>query len=66
MSRSKARKEIDVQAFDLAMKGIVCRVDNKTVDESPFAYKNIWNVMDNQKDMVDVVDYIKPILNCKG
>lgn len=36
------------------------------VDESPEAYKNIFEVMELQKDLVEVITHVKPILNIKG
>lgn len=35
-------------------------------DEAPKAYKNIFGVMELQKDLVEVVDHVKPFLNIKG
>ena len=35
-------------------------------DEAPKAYKNIFEVMALQKDLVEVVDRSIPILNIKG
>ena len=66
MSRSKAKTNISMDDFKNSMNGIVAKVDNGTLDESVFAYKNIFEVMENQKDLVDVVNYIKPIINIKG
>jgi tRNA-splicing ligase RtcB len=48
------------------MKGIVANVDKDRLDESPFAYKDIFQVMKEQRTLVDVVAHVKPILNVKG
>ena len=48
------------------MKGIVANVDEKRLDESRFAYKNIFDVMDDQKELVEIIDHVRPILNIKG
>ena len=48
------------------MEGIVARVNKDTLDESPMAYKNIFEVMEMQKDLVDVVCHLKPLINIKG
>ena len=41
-------------------------VSEATLDEAPEAYKNIFEVMEMQKDMVEILYHIKPILNIKG
>ncbi len=66
LSRRNARKSLDVDDFAQAMDGICANVSEHTLDESPMAYKNIFDVMELQKDSVEVVDYIKPLLNIKG
>ena len=48
------------------MDGIVTNHTDDTLDESSKAYKDIFEVMELQKDLVEVIDYIKPILNIKG
>jgi len=66
MSRSKAKENISMDDFKESMDGIVAKVTNGTLDESAFAYKDIFEVMDNQKELVDVVHHVKPIINIKG
>lgn len=66
MSRSQAKREVDLDEFTGEMKGVVAKVDSSTLDESPFAYKNIFDVMENQKDLVKVIHHVKPIINIKG
>jgi tRNA-splicing ligase RtcB len=66
MSRSQARKNIDIVEFNHQMIGIVSNHNDKTIDEAPMAYKNIFDVMNLQSDLVEVIDYLKPILNIKG
>lgn len=65
-SRKQAKADISLESFSDAMKGIVARVSNDTIDESPMAYKNIFDVMEAQKDLVETIHYIKPIINVKG
>jgi tRNA-splicing ligase RtcB len=65
LSRRKARESLDMEKFEKAMKGIKGTVDENTLDESPFAYKDIFEVMELQKDLVDIVAHIKPIINIK-
>ena len=65
MSRSKA-KTLDMGMFKEHMAGITANVSESTLDESPAAYKNIFEVMESQRDLVTVVNHIKPIINVKG
>jgi tRNA-splicing ligase RtcB len=39
---------------------------NLDVSESPQAYKNIEEVMNNQKDLVEILTTLKPIISVKG
>lgn len=55
-----------MEDFTETMAGVVALVTGETLDESPFAYKPIYDVMAQQKDMVDVVAHVRPILNVKG
>jgi tRNA-splicing ligase RtcB len=66
MSRTQAKKLITMADFDQSMRGIAAPVDVKHIDESPMAYKNIYEVMDLQKDLVDVVTHVTPLINVKG
>jgi ribosomal protein L14E/L6E/L27E len=38
----------------------------KTLDESPDAYKDIIGVMELQKESVEVIKHLKPFINWKG
>ena len=66
LSRSKAKKMLDVSEFNETMKDVVTNHTDDTIDESPLAYKSIFEVMDLQKDLVSVIDHVTPILNVKG
>ena len=66
MSRKKAHATVALDDFKESMSGITAKVTEKTKDESPFAYKNIFEVMDLQKDLVEVKYYLKPVINIKG
>ena len=65
MSRKKAKEAVRLEDFKDAMKGIIGTIDENTLDESPFAYKNIFEVMALQKDLVEVEEHIKVIINVK-
>lgn len=66
MGRSAAKKNLDMDTFKEDMKGITARIEDSTLDESAGAYKNIFDVMDMQKDLVAVKHHIKPLINIKG
>lgn len=68
LSRSKAKETLNMDDFKATMTeaGVQAKVVPGTLDESPFAYKNIFDVMDMQKDLVDVLHHVKPIINIKG
>jgi tRNA-splicing ligase RtcB len=66
MSRSKAKKVFT--AADLAEQtaGVECRKDAGVIDEIPGAYKDIHAVMDQQKDLVEIVAQVKQVVCVKG
>lgn len=66
MSRTKAKQNIDMKDFKKSMDGIVAKVQESTLDESPYAYKNIFEVMELQKDLIDIIYHLKPIINVKA
>lgn len=66
MSRSKAKKTVDIADFQQIMSEIKAKVDQSTLDESPFAYKNIFDVMEAQRNSVEVIHHVKPLINIKG
>ena len=66
MSRNAARRQFT--AADLAEQtaGIECRKDDGVVDEIPAAYKDINEVIEAQRDLVDVVARLRTLLCVKG
>ncbi len=66
MGRAQAKRELDVHTFKEDMKGIVGTISQETLDESPRAYKNIYEVMDLQKESVRVLNHLRPLINWKG
>lgn len=67
MSRSKAKETLSMDAYKEAMKGIyTTSVNESTLDESPFAYKSLKDMIDVIKDSVDIIDVMKPIYNFKA
>jgi tRNA-splicing ligase RtcB (3'-phosphate/5'-hydroxy nucleic acid ligase) len=66
MGRGQAKKVLDEEVFKTTMGGIIANVSRSSLDESPMAYKDIFDVMDAQSDLVEIVAHVKPILNIKG
>lgn len=67
MSRSEAKRTLQLEDFKKAMTGIYTTTATKgTIDESPMAYKNAQEIIDGIKDTVEVVNVIKPIYNFKA
>ena len=67
MSRTVAKESVKLDDFRKSMKNVfTTSVNESTLDESPFAYKNIEEVLDNTIDTIRVVDIIKPIYNFKS
>ena len=66
MSRKKAKKNFTVEDHIQATRGVECRKDKRVLDETPGAYKNIDDVMNAQKDLVNVLYTLKQIVCVKG
>ena len=66
MSRSEAKKQFTMDDFDEQMQGISVRRDASFLDEIPSAYKNIDDVMEQSKDLVDVIHEFRQVLSVKG
>lgn len=66
MSRTQATKEFTTEDLALQTAGVECRKDSGVLDEIPGAYKDIDEVMEQQRDLVDVVATLKQVLNVKG
>lgn len=66
MSRTEAKRRFTLDDHARATEGVECRKDEKVIDETPMAYKNIDAVMEAQKDLVDVVHTLKQVVCVKG
>ncbi|MGL5014596.1 MAG: RtcB family protein [Bacteroidales bacterium] len=66
MSRGEAKVMVNFEDFQEEMKDVVTNISQSTIDEAPSAYKNIFEVMDSQKDCVKILHHVKPLLNLKG
>lgn len=66
LGRKEAKRTLNMDSFTETMAGVVALVTAETLDESPFAYKDVFSVMAQQGDMVETVAHVRPILNIKG
>jgi tRNA-splicing ligase RtcB len=66
MSRTEAKRRFSLTDLIAQTEGVECRKDDAVIDEIPGAYKNIDTVMENQRDLVEVVHTLKQVLCVKG
>lgn len=64
--RSQATQFITFEEYKKSMKGIYSSsIDESHIDESPLAYKDSTEIIENISETVDVEDIISPIFNYK-
>ena len=67
MSRSKAKELISLEDFQETMKDVysstVCKA---TIDEAPFAYKDMEEIMNAIEPTVEIIERIIPVYNYKA
>lgn len=66
MSRGAAKKKFSLADHAAAMEGIEARLDADVIDETPGAYKDIWDVMAAQSDLVSIEHTLRQVLVVKG
>ena len=66
LGRKQAKRELIFKDFESVMSNVTALVTEDTLDESPMAYKNIFDVMKLQSDLVEIKYHITPIINIKG
>lgn len=67
MSRMKAKETFNLDEYKESMKDIyTTSVNENTIDEAPFVYKPMQEIIDNIGDTVDIIKIIKPIYNFKA
>src|SRR4051794_29815834 len=66
MSRNAAKKRFSTRDLEEQTRGVECRKDSGVLDEIPGAYKNIDRVMEQQRDLVEVVAKLKQFICVKG
>ena len=67
MSRKQAKLKLSLEEFKKSMDGIyTTSLSMDTLDEAPFAYKPIDEIISNIQDTVEIDKIIKPIYNFKA
>ena len=67
LSRSKARECLNLEDYRRAMEGIyTTSVNMETLDEAPFAYKSMEDILPVIRETVDVLMVMKPVYNFKA
>lgn len=67
MSRTEAKEKLNMENFKKTMQNVYSTtVNENTLDEAPFAYKPIEEIIENTKDMIEIIDIIRPIYNFKA
>ena len=58
---------INLDEYKESMKDIyTTSINENTIDEAPFVYKPMQEIIDNISDTVDIIKIIKPIYNFKA
>lgn len=65
-SRTEARKRFTLDDMTEQMKGVEYRHSKELLDELPGAYKDIDEVMENAKELVEIKHVLRQIVNVKG
>ena len=67
MSRHEAFRTLSLDEFSRQMEGIYTTTANiRTLDESPMAYKDMKDIVENITPTADIIKTIKPIYNFKA
>jgi tRNA-splicing ligase RtcB (3'-phosphate/5'-hydroxy nucleic acid ligase) len=66
MSRNEAKRRFSIDDHIKATAGVECRKDADVIDETPMAYKPIEDVMNAQKDLVEIVHTLRQVVCVKG
>lgn len=67
MKREDVKSSFTVSSFKSVMKGIYSSCINKdTLDEAPFAYRSMDDILDVIQDTVDITNVLRPVYNFKA
>ena len=67
MKREDVKQKFTVSQFKAEMKGIYCScIGRDTLDEAPFAYRNLAGIREAISETVMVEQILKPVYNYKA
>lgn len=67
ISRRLAKQVLSLEKFERVMEGIyTTSISKDTLDEAPFVYKPMEEILENIQDTVEVLQIIKPVYNFKA
>ena len=67
LKRSEVKNQYTVSCFKKEMKGIYCScIGKETLDEAPFAYRNMEMIKEAVEDTVDITQVLHPVYNFKA
>ena len=68
MSRSEARARVRIDALRRSMQGVVYpeSLGRSLVEEAPHVYRDLDEVMDEQRELVRPLRKLRPLLVLKG
>lgn len=67
LSRTKAKALLNLDDFTDTMKDVyTTSVNQDTIDESPFAYKPMDEIIQNTKETIEIQSILKPLYNFKA
>jgi RNA-splicing ligase RtcB len=67
MSRKQAKLKLSMEEFKKSMEGIyTTSLTLDTLDEAPFAYKPVEEIIENIQGTVEINEIIKPVYNFKA
>jgi tRNA-splicing ligase RtcB len=66
MSRGRAKSTFTLDDLIEQTDGIEARKDKGIIDEIPGAYKDFWQVMEAQEDLVETVTHLQTLMCVKG
>ncbi len=67
LSRTEAKKQINPDSFrkEMTTAGVTGDFSESFLDEAPEAYKNIYKVLEQQKESIKIISHLKPFINWK-
>jgi RNA-splicing ligase RtcB len=67
MSRKQAKEKLNMAEYQNTMSGIyTTSVNESTIDEAPMAYKSLEDIIEVNRESVDVIEILKPVYNFKA